>query len=356
MEKENLISIIIPVYNRQELVKDALDSVLAQTYQAWECIVIDDGSTDDTWTVLKKYAQKDNRFKIHKRNREPKGAPTCRNIGFEISTSNFVIFFDSDDLLAPWCLETRNLSISKYKKKEIDVLLSQSFEFNNNDLSNRRLRSSYGIDEVLSEFLNYEIPFGTPNPTWRKAFLQDNKISWYENLAVIQDVMFHINAFNYNPAFTWSEEIPDVFIRVEEGYAKISNTNEIGKVLSRLDLLNDLHLFTSNSTFKRKFKIDILNRLEHLTYNDLKNILIKHSGKIKLNLGFRTLQYLIIYNRTRNIKCLRGVIYRMRFVFTFKRRNNILRNTPHISEVLFESLKKKYKAYPDKTKKINSLE
>src|SRR5690554_5694001 len=101
------ISIIIPVFNRQKLIKETLDSVLAQIYENWECIVVDDGSTDETWEVLEQYAKKDARIKIHKRHRDPKGAPTCRNIGMELSEGEYLIFLDSDDLLAKWALQHR---------------------------------------------------------------------------------------------------------------------------------------------------------------------------------------------------------------------------------------------------------
>lgn len=61
-----LISIIIPTYNRSHLIRETLDSILAQTHKNWECIVVDDGSTDETEDVLNEYVKKDNRFQYHK--------------------------------------------------------------------------------------------------------------------------------------------------------------------------------------------------------------------------------------------------------------------------------------------------
>jgi glycosyltransferase involved in cell wall biosynthesis len=355
MEKEILISIIIPVHNRQELIKETLDSVLAQSYQNWECIIVDDGSTDDTWKTLEGYFLKDSRFRIHKRNREPKGAPTCRNIGLEKSKGEFIIFLDSDDVLGNWALESRNNYIEKYNRNKIDVILSQSFEFNNQDLLNRQLRSSYGSN-INTEYLNYNKPIGTPNPTWKKSFLQKNNITWYEKISVFQDVMFHIEAFNYNPNFGWSEEIPDVFIRVENGYSKISNSNELGKVLSRLTLLEDLSLFTESNVFKRRFKSDVFNRIEYLDYDDLKNLIIKHADLIKGHLGIVTFVYLRVYNSSRNINGLHGFLYRIRPVITFKGRNKFLKKHNTITEVLFKELKSKYTCYLTKNCNIKVLQ
>lgn len=95
-----LISIIIPVYNRANLIKETIESVKCQTYNRWECIVVDDGSTDDIDEVLENYIAHDNRFQFYKRPEgRKKGACTCRNFGLERSSGDFIQFLDSDDLL-----------------------------------------------------------------------------------------------------------------------------------------------------------------------------------------------------------------------------------------------------------------
>lgn len=96
-----LISIIIPTYNRANVLEQTLDSVLKQTYTNWECIVVDDGSTDATDKMLAEYCRQDSRFQYHKRPKEsPKGGNTCRNLGFELSKGTFIKWLDSDDVLS----------------------------------------------------------------------------------------------------------------------------------------------------------------------------------------------------------------------------------------------------------------
>ena len=100
MEKEGLIAIIIPVYNRAHLIGETLDSILAQTYQNWECIVVDDGSTDATEAVVLQYQERDARISYYQRpSHYPKGANACRNYGLEKSNGDYVHWFDSDDLM-----------------------------------------------------------------------------------------------------------------------------------------------------------------------------------------------------------------------------------------------------------------
>ncbi|MEX0996575.1 MAG: glycosyltransferase family 2 protein [Flavobacteriaceae bacterium] len=100
-KSQPLVSIIIPTYNRAHLIGETLVSVLAQTYLNWECIIVDDGSTDQTAEVVQPYLNKDTRFQYHKRPEDrPKGANACRNYGFEVSKGENIQWLDSDDLIS----------------------------------------------------------------------------------------------------------------------------------------------------------------------------------------------------------------------------------------------------------------
>jgi glycosyltransferase involved in cell wall biosynthesis len=97
-----LVSIIIPTYNRAHLIGETLDSVLAQTYTNWECIVVDDGSTDHTSEVLKIYCDKEARIKyFHRPDTHKPGGNGARNYGFEVSKGGYVNWLDSDDVFGP---------------------------------------------------------------------------------------------------------------------------------------------------------------------------------------------------------------------------------------------------------------
>jgi glycosyltransferase involved in cell wall biosynthesis len=108
-----LISIIIPTYNRANVLKETLDSVQQQTYTKWECIVVDDGSTDATDKILAEYCKQDSRFQYYKRPKEsPKGGNACRNLGFELSKGIFIKWLDSDDLLSEDLLQSQVNAVS----------------------------------------------------------------------------------------------------------------------------------------------------------------------------------------------------------------------------------------------------
>ncbi|MCK8623648.1 glycosyltransferase family 2 protein [Prevotella sp. E13-27] len=89
------ISIIVPVYNVEIYLCQCLDSVIAQTFTDWECILVDDGSTDDSGSICDEYAQKDNRFKvIHQVN---SGSSSARNKGLSVISGKYTLCLDSDD-------------------------------------------------------------------------------------------------------------------------------------------------------------------------------------------------------------------------------------------------------------------
>ncbi|HAB28701.1 MAG TPA: hypothetical protein DCE27_14135 [Xanthomarina gelatinilytica] len=120
MQKQPLVSIIIPTYNRAHLIGETLDSVLAQTYQNWECLVVDDGSTDGTEAIVQPYVKKDVRFHYHKRpDTHLSGGNGARNYGFALSKGDYIQWFDDDDVMLPGFLKSK-LSVFS---ENIDIVI-----------------------------------------------------------------------------------------------------------------------------------------------------------------------------------------------------------------------------------------
>jgi len=98
-----LISVIVTCYNQEASINKTLDSVKNQTFTNWECIVVDDGSTDGGAAIIKDLAKSDSRF-IYKY-QENSGVANARNIGFKLATGTFINFLDGDDTFLPKKLE-----------------------------------------------------------------------------------------------------------------------------------------------------------------------------------------------------------------------------------------------------------
>ena len=102
--KNDIISIITPLYNSEKYIKQTIESVLAQTYKKWEIIVVDDVSTDKGIVIVKKYISKDNRIKLIQLEKNGGGA-VARNKAIESANGRYIAFLDSDDLWHPKKLE-----------------------------------------------------------------------------------------------------------------------------------------------------------------------------------------------------------------------------------------------------------
>lgn len=115
------VSIIIATYNRSNLLKECIESLLAQTHHDLEIIVVDDGSTDDTQATVTEIVQKHNNVRYYLRPHY--GAPATRNFGLTKATGEFIGFFDSDDLWPPNYIETMVKSLQA--NHDFDVAYSQ---------------------------------------------------------------------------------------------------------------------------------------------------------------------------------------------------------------------------------------
>lgn len=111
------VSIIIPVYNTEEYLPKCLDSVLSQTFTNFECILVEDGSTDSSGKICDDYASFDTRFKVI--HQKKSGVSNARNVGLAIATGKWIAFVDSDDWIEPDMLE---VAIGAAEKAEADII------------------------------------------------------------------------------------------------------------------------------------------------------------------------------------------------------------------------------------------
>ncbi len=241
-----LVSIIIPTYNRAHLIGETLDSIVAQTYTNWECIVVDDGSTDKTDEVLESYCKKDSRFQYHHRpDDRPKGANACRNYGFEISKGEYVNWFDSDDLMDK----------NKIKEQLSVLLISNSFFsvcqcliFSNSLENILRLKHKYlASNDSLNDYILGDINLMTPSSLFKKEFFDNFNYLFDEELQAAQEWEFYTRVLNENKDYI-SIHKPLVFLR--EHKESITYNNNKKKIwnyfLARFKVYNNKELLLNN--------------------------------------------------------------------------------------------------------------
>ena len=121
-----IISVIVPCYNSEEYLAETLNSVLAQTCMDWECIIVNDGSTDDSLRIVQEYIEKDKRFKaIDKKN---EGPAIARNVGITNASGKYILPLDSDDKIAPTYLEKACSYLEKHPETKLVYCEAEYFD------------------------------------------------------------------------------------------------------------------------------------------------------------------------------------------------------------------------------------
>lgn len=190
MGADSKVTIVIPNFNRASFLLDALDSIRNQTYTNWECIVVDDGSSDSSLDVVESFANQDKRFVLSTNFEGSKGAASARNKGVKESTGKYLIFLDSDDLLMPHCLQQRvDVMISN---PDLEFAVFPMLLFYNSPGDSNLLWNVETTEDDLSRFLRLDAVWQTSGPIWRKDALKKLPL-FDESLSCWQDVGFHIH-------------------------------------------------------------------------------------------------------------------------------------------------------------------
>jgi len=221
-----LVSIIIPIYNRSGIIEHTLNSIIAQKHTNWECIIIDDGSTDDTVKIVTNYKKQDSRFQLFNRPKNmQKGANACRNYGFKKAKGEYINWFDSDDIMHS---EFIALKVESFNKTTDAVLHRNKYS---NYVLTRFRESKYVFDEqenLLYYYLNEDIEIQTCGFMWRKSFLV-NKLLFNETIHRYQDNEFHIRILATKPLV---KALPNVLATIRGGDgddSQISSSSNLTK-------------------------------------------------------------------------------------------------------------------------------
>jgi glycosyltransferase involved in cell wall biosynthesis len=255
MKQRPLVSIIIPTYNREELIKETLQSVQNQTYGDWECLIVDDGSTDNTNEILQKVNSEDSRFKSFF-NEGKKGACGARNTGINKSKGSFIIFLDSDDLLEANCLKNRLQKFQHHPEKDFIVFSTLQFYRNMGDSNILINVPTKKEEDILVRFLNLDVPWLSTGPIWKKKSLIELGY-WNEDILSYQDWELHLRAILQGFSYQHFTEI-DNYWRVNEGIDSIGdNSGDYEHLKSHIKLMKDLKPYFKN----KPLHIPLLNKL-----------------------------------------------------------------------------------------------
>ena len=224
-----LVSVIIPHYERPSLLADTIASVRASSDQRFEIIVVDDGSKGLDWKAARSLA--DDSTLVLQRVDGIKGPSRCRNLGLERALGEFVIFLDSDDLMAPWCLANRLSQVQSHPDADLWISPVLLFRDQPGDMDVLWNLMADGRDDV-ERFAQSDPPWHTSSPIWRTSAIRSiggfNEAVFYGD-----DADLHLRALvSRFRVQRFPLALPDMFVRRSDA-ARITNSLTAGWVESR---------------------------------------------------------------------------------------------------------------------------
>lgn len=295
-----LISIIMPVYNAQKYLDRSIKSVITQTYKEIELIIVNDGSTDNSMEICKKYASQDKRIKVY--TQENKGVSAARNLGIEMASGEYLMFIDSDDYILENMIQDMKQKISN---NNIDLVISgmQMNYIQNKEIVKQEEYKLLDKKYTKAEFINSiikEIPLicfcGPCCKLYKAELLKSNHIrfseeltmgedTWYNldyikkcegNIVTLQNIYYNYMRENENSLFTkYYEE----YIRMTENvYNKFLNimideaSEEAVKNFKKTYIMNLIYANNINFKYKTNYK----KKIRDIEYS-LKNKVIQNN-------------------------------------------------------------------------------
>ena len=202
--KNPLVSIVIPVYNQEKYLQETLDSVIYQRFDNWECILVNDGSTDHSLKIILEYVSIDTRFTyIDSAN---KGVSNARNLGMQRIKGDYVLFLDGDDLIDP---EKLQLAIFNFEKdKYLDIVFNTTNYFKNtieNTLYAIKIDGTYLNFNDLLLYWAERIIIPIHSAIIKKSLFDE--ITFNCNLTAQEDWLVWLRLFQKNPKVIVLDEV-----------------------------------------------------------------------------------------------------------------------------------------------------
>ncbi len=207
------VSVVVPAYNQARWLRDTLQSVASQTCNDWECIVVNDGSTDDTPAIARAFVERDPRFRLV--NQPNGGVSAARNRGLEEARGEFVMFLDGDDLLLPLRLEH---DMARMRSGDHDLGISAIrvawLRDENHPLNGRIWSAPGGMTDAFETFLRrWEVEFVLPPLafTVRRSFLMKTGVRWDTSLYSHEDWDFWLQVLHHRPRLAVDQEVLAIY-------------------------------------------------------------------------------------------------------------------------------------------------
>lgn len=316
MENKPLISVIVPVYNVEKYVEECLASVINQTYENLEILVIDDGSTDKSYDVCLKIAKTDSRIKLF--HVENNGVSSARNLGIKYASGKYLVFLDSDDYIEPECYENLYNNLIKFNAQCSSIgyiKLKENGTFTDHKGSGNNILCLTNMETLDCAQDKNDLWVGY---VWNKLFIREilleKNITFDENLIFCEDSLFcyrYIEQCNrvvrdLKKLYVHRVSSSSITSSIYKDNAKLSKFPKAADKIYLFAKKYDGRLFYENSC---NFCIDLyvtflfyrlsngyFNKEEIIEYLDKINIILKNLRKPNLDTKKRFFLYCIHFS------------------------------------------------------------
>lgn len=262
--KDKLISVIVPAYNVENYIEKCIKSILSQTYKNIELLIINDGSTDKTETICKKYAKEDQRLKLISSSN--KGVSAARNIGLNEAKGEYIFFVDSDDWIEPETLMEMKLRL---EMTDCDCIMCSYCQVNEyeKDIKNNvkreinKLKRIYTQKEIINAVCYMESPYRKIDMSviWGILYKKStiNKVRFNENISIGEDFEFKYKVLlNVHSVICIESQYYNYLIRPQSAMRGIF---DIKKYKSFIELEKFFYSSLVTSEFKEAVRSRITN-------------------------------------------------------------------------------------------------
>lgn len=273
------ISLVVPAHDREDLIIETLESIQNQTFSDFECLVIDDHSTDHTVEVSQSFAEKDHRFKVFRLPDGKRYANAGRNYGLSLAAGEFINFVDSDDILLPEKLARQMEVFSRQPGLEMvccqgDALTASGYE------PTVHAPQSTWLDVIWyqSSWRSQGLLWQTNAPLWRKSILEkiggwnESVLLWDDpelnlrallnnvKIARIEEVLYHVRRTEYVRISIQQidQRIPRLIDGIVVGYHELVQAGQATpgrKALIRVRVLNEIKVFEREGERSKAFAL-----------------------------------------------------------------------------------------------------
>ena len=246
--KTPIISIIVPVYKVENYIRRCLNSIIAQTFTNWECILIDDGSPDNSGKICDEYAENDERFMvIHQEN---KGVSAARNAGLDCAKGEWIVFVDSDDYIADGALSDIECNI---KKSNANLLILEYVCAGKKQRSISWEKIPVNKDMKTEDFYSFgRIPGTCWGMMIRKRVLDNNCITFANGVLYCEDTMFFMECLANSKIVRWTNIVFNIVVSRDDSATKIYNERRMDSYVQTLNAANYLrNKYQKSISFKK---------------------------------------------------------------------------------------------------------